>query len=117
LARATVHGKIHQDLLPDRVVIPDVVRYGLEVPRDLAGGRLQRDDAGGVEIVALAVLTIEIRGRVAGAPVDQVQLRIVGAVHPWRAPAVHPAVALPGVVAFLARPRNDVEPPALLARF
>src|SRR5262249_12313002 len=70
----------------------------------------------GVEAVrALAVFGIVGLG-VADAPIDQVELGIVGAVLPGRAAAVLPGVVLgPGLRARLARRRNGVAPPQVLS--
>ena len=106
---------VHQDLgglaldvdvgehhLGDRVIVERIVRRELVVPFDLAGLRLQREHRAGVEIVARADRRIERPG-IADAPIDRVQLRIIGAGDPGRSAAELPGVALPGVAAGLAR--------------
>ena len=110
-----VHRQVHQDVLVRRVEVPDVVRDRLEVPLQLAGVGAERDDAVRVQVGAPPVAAVEVGRGVAGAPVDQVQLRVVRAGHPGGAPAVAPTVAGPRLVARLAGARNDVKPPALLA--
>src|SRR5262249_43818448 len=59
---------------------------------------------------------VEVRGGVAHSPVEQVQIGIERAGHPGGAAAVAPAFARPGLVAFLPRTRDGVEPPAHVAR-
>ena len=114
--------RVHQHELVDAVVVPDVVRRRLVVPDDLAGVGVEGERAGGVEIGVLAVLAA-VRpadpappGRgVAGAVVDEVELRVVGADEPGGAPARLPRLALPRLVARLAGARDRVGPPDLAA--
>ena len=86
----------------------------LEMPLDRAGVRVDRDGRGGVEVVA-GPLIAEPRRAVAGAPEGDVGLGVVGAGHPDRGAAALPGVALPGVVAGLARTGDGVGLPHLLA--
>src|SRR5262249_17923261 len=58
-----------------------------------------------------AVAVIEIGRRVSGAPVNEIEFGIVRTGHPWSTAAVFPALALPCLVAGLARTRNHVEAP------
>src|SRR6185503_20766490 len=92
-----------------------VVWRVLEMPLQRAGIRIQREERIGVEIGARTALAIPVRVRIAGAPVEQVQRRVVGAGEPRRRAAALPDVALPGVAARFARRRNRVEAPQALA--
>jgi hypothetical protein len=59
-----------------------VVRRELEVPFRLAGIGVERGHAAGIEVVAGAHIAVHVGAGIAGALVDQVQCRIVGAGHP-----------------------------------
>src|SRR4030095_13324225 len=83
-----------------------------------AGVGVERDNRSGVKVVAFARRTVVIRTGIAGAPVGQVQLRIVGARHPDRSAASLPRLligAAPGGVARVVGSRSGVEAPHLLA--
>ena len=58
-----------------------------------------------------AVCVVEVAARVARAPINKIELRIVRAGHPRRATAEFPALALPGFVTFLAGTGDDVPAP------
>ena len=88
-----------------RVPVVHVVRRELVVPLERAGVGVERDDRVGVEVVAVAIVAVEIGAGIAGAPVDQVERRIVGAGDPGGAAAALPRVAFPGLAALLARAR------------
>ena len=77
LPRHAVDGHVGQHRHLRRVPVVHVVRRELVVPLEHAGVGVERDDRVGVEVVALAVVAVEIRTRVAGAPVDQVERRVV----------------------------------------
>src|SRR5262249_60976698 len=70
-----------------------------------------------MEIVALAVVSVPIRPRIACAPVDQIQLRVIHASHPCRRAAGLPTGAFPGVVTGFTRPGDSPDSPAELAGF
>ena len=80
------------------VVIPRVVRRVLEVPRQLAGGDVERDDRVRVQVVARPELRVVDRERVAGADDVKILRRVVGPGLPDAA-----AAGLPGVVIVLPR--------------
>src|SRR5271163_1363865 len=87
------------------------------MPLELARVRVERHHAGGVQIRAFAFARItgrgiKIRRRVSHAPIDQIEPRIERARHPSGPAAELPAVALPRLVALLARPGNGVEAPS-----
>ncbi len=68
----------------------NIVRRELVIPFELAGLRIQRQNAIGIEVVALALVAIEIGTRIAHRPINRVELRIVSAGHPGRAaPCIH----------------------------
>ena len=69
----------------------------------------------GIQIVSVAHVADEVRPRIAGAPVGEIGVRVVGARHPGGCAAVLPAVARPGLVAGLARSRHSPEAPRPLA--
>ena len=126
LEERVVAGDVRQDRNLHRVVVVRVVRRELEVPAQLPGVGVERHHRAGVEVVARPLGPVVVGTRVAGAPVDQVQLRVVRARQPGRGAAVHPGLRvavglrvrrarLPGLVTRLARSRNRVEAPDLLA--
>ena len=63
----------HRNLV--RVPVVRVVRRELEVPLQRAGVGVERDERARVEVVALAIVAVEIGVRIAGAPVDEVAAR------------------------------------------
>src|SRR5260370_30548247 len=86
----------------------------MKIPAQLSRLDLQRDNAIGVEIVALAIVTIGIRIRISSRPVECFGLRIVRAGEPRRSSAHFDSVALPGFEARCTAARNSPEPPAKL---
>ena len=64
------------------------MRRELKMPFELAGVGIEREDAIGVEVVARTNGAVEIRGRIAGAPLQSVEPRVIGAGHPGGAAAV-----------------------------
>ena len=61
-----------------------IVRSELEVPPQLSRPSVERDDAVRVEVVAGAVVAVPIRSGIAGPPIDDVQIGIVGPRDPRR---------------------------------
>ena len=110
LRRAAVDGKVGQDPFVDAVVVERIARRHLEVPDHLAGLGLKRQHGVGVEIVALAIERIP-RRRIAGAPVDQIKVGIIGTGDPGRAAALFPGIAGPGLGAGLALFGNRIGAP------
>src|SRR5205814_495953 len=80
-----------------RVVVVAVVRRELEMPLQLTGVGIERDDAVRVEVVAGTLTRIPVRTGVPDAPVREIQRRIVRAGDPHRRAAVLPIVAPPGI--------------------
>ena len=93
-----------------------IVRRELKVPFELSRAGVERDDAVRVQVVAGAAVAVPIRSGISGAPVDEIEIGIVGAGDPCRRGAPLPAVALPGLVPLLARPGNSPESPCAIAR-
>src|SRR5690348_9543958 len=85
------------------------------MPLQLARVRIEREERAGVQVVARPALAVPVRVRVADAPIEQVQLRIVGARQPRRAAAALPDLAFPRVAARLAGSGNRVEAPDAIA--
>ena len=99
------------------VVVPDVVVDHLEVPDALARLHVERDEARPVEVRPVAVAAVVVVGRRVGGDEDEAALRVGGERRPGRdVPRVRPGVALPGVVAELARLGQDVEAPEHASR-
>ena len=69
--------EVEQDVLHRGVVVPQVVRRVLEMVLDLAGVGVNRDAGVGVEVVALANRSVEVRAGVARPVVQEVELRVV----------------------------------------
>src|SRR5262249_34445166 len=84
---------------------------------DLAGLRPDCEHARRVEAVQTAARPRVVGFGIAGAPIDEVELGIVGARAPGRRAAVFPGVTVgrPGLVSGLAGSRNGVATPELLA--
>ena len=74
LARLALPVRVDQHRRLRRVPVPQIVRRELVVPLQLAVGALQREDAAGIEVVPLAIVAVVFLRRVAGRPVDDVEL-------------------------------------------
>ena len=111
LAFLAVDRQVDQHAFVGGIPVPDVVGNLLVVPLQFPAVGIQGHDAIGIEIVSGPVFPVEVGGRIAHPPVDQVQLRIVGARHPGGAAAIFPTVALPGFVALFSWPGDGPEPP------
>src|SRR3954451_18032211 len=97
LDRLAVPRQLERDELVRAVEVPAVVRRGLEGPLDLAAVGV--DGEGGAGPLVVAGPDPAVPGaRVAGADVEQVELRVVGAAEPGGAAAGLPGVAGPGLV-------------------
>ena len=99
LARLTGDGEIGQHELLIRVVVPFLTRCSLIVPGVGPGIRVDRDDRGQEQIVALAGTAIRLvpLGTVADAEVDKIERGIVGNRVPDRAAAAElPPIPEPG---------------------
>src|SRR5262249_23165741 len=89
----------------------------LEEPLHRSRVGIESDERVRVEIVAEPVGAVHLRTGIARAPVERVELRIVGAGYPRRRAAPLPRIALPGLDALLAVSRNRRAPPRALAGF
>src|SRR5206468_7586403 len=66
-----------EDIWLGRIPIVNIVRRELVVPLQCAGGRIEREDTVGEQIVAAALAIIGVRPRIAGGPVERIGLGIV----------------------------------------
>src|SRR4029453_17290640 len=85
------------------------------VPLQFAVRALERGDAARVEVVPFAIGAVVLLRRVAGRPVDHVELGIVAAGEPGRRAAVLDVLASPGFRTRLPRPGHGPEPQDILA--
>ena len=74
LARPALPGRVdeHERLL--RVVVVHIVRRELEMPLQLSGLRIERDDRIGIQVVALPIVADHVRPGIADGPVQRVEL-------------------------------------------
>ena len=72
------------------VPVPYVVRNFLVIPLQRAGLQIERDNRAGVEIAALAIVTVKGGPRIAHAEIQHVEIGIVGAGRPHGSGAVLP---------------------------
>jgi hypothetical protein len=105
--------QVEEDILHHAVVVPQVVRGVLVVPPYLAVVRVHGDNGVGVEVVALTDASVEVGRRVAGPPVQEIQLQVVGARDPAVCTTPRPGLTVfgPGVGPGLPRLRHGVRPP------
>src|SRR5499427_6805137 len=117
LAILAVDLGIDDLVLGDFVIVVRVVGRILEPPLDLAVVGVERQHARGPFVVARAIFGIVIGTGIADALIDGLGLGIIGRSHPHRSAAVFPALlaVFPGLVAGLARARDGVGTPCLLA--
>ena len=109
---------VHQDRLVVAVVVPHVV-WGVLVPvLDLSGRGIKGQGGVGVEVVTRAVDAVPVGVRVADAPVEGVEFRIVRTGDPCRGPTVRGGFrTAPAVVVRLTRRGDGVAPPDLFTGF
>jgi len=88
----------------------------LEVPLQLSRVGIEREETIRIKIVAGAHISIPVRARISGAPVDYVQIRIVRAGHPGCRRSRLPTIAGPRFVARFPFGWNGPEAPCLFAR-
>src|SRR5437667_8237499 len=96
LALLALELRVEQDGRLDGVPVVNVVWRRLKIPSQLPGVRIQSHYGTSVEIVAGAPLAYEHRIRIARAPIEQIQLRIVRAGHPRHTATVEESVGLFG---------------------
>jgi len=86
------------------------------MPSPPAGRGIDRQQRAGVEVISGADVAVPVGSRVADAPVQEVQSRVIGAGQPGRAAARLPALLAPGLVPRLAGSGDRVGPPEPIAR-
>src|SRR5947207_11152130 len=91
---ASADDQVGENHLGIRVVVPAVVRRELICPDERAVARPAREDAVRPLILAGALLRV-VWARIAGAEVDEIELRVVRNPTPYRRAATPPRVALP----------------------
>src|SRR4051794_18925806 len=91
------HVDIGEQGRADGIIVPAVVGGVLEAPDDLARVGAEGDGGGGPLVVAFADLAVP-GGGVAGVPVEQVEVRVIGSGGPGGGAAVLPGVAGPGFI-------------------
>src|SRR5262249_61802553 len=107
-------GHVHIRLYGNvrRVPVVYVVRRELEVPLQFSSVRVDGEQRARVEVVAGAIVAVVIRIGIAGAVVQQVEIRIVAAGHPRGRAASRSVLRVwPRLAGGLAWIRNRVEPP------
>ena len=77
-----------------RVPVPEIVRGELVVPLQLAAGRIEREEAVRIQVVADALIAVVVRSGIARRPEQRIGVRIVGAREPGIAAAMLDARAL-----------------------
>ena len=115
LALLAAHHAFHEHRNLRGVPVVDVVGRELEMPAELAAVRVERQQRIGVQVVAFADFPVPVRAGVAGSPINEVQLRVVGAGDPGRGGAAFPTVPRPSLVAGLAGAGHGPETPGALA--
>src|SRR4051812_42393652 len=98
---------IEEDRFADAVIVPHIVRSPLIVPTNGAVVRIERHDATRIEVRPGPFSAAEYRRRIPGAPIQQIELRVIRPGDPRRT-----ASACPRAAAFVATVRG----PALTAR-
>src|SRR5215217_5326765 len=83
--------EIKQDIFIDTVIVPQVVRCELIMPAPHARIRIERDQRVGEQVIARPHAAVDIRRRIAAAPVEKIKLGIVRAGDPGRATAALPS--------------------------
>ena len=111
-----IDTNVGEDVFVDAVVVVHVARRPLIVPDDLAGFGLHCDHRRDIQVVARPHMW-RPRAGVAGAPVDEVEFRIIRAGHPGARAATQIMIAVfgPGVTARFARRGGGVRAPQSFA--
>ena len=94
--RLAIEFAVEQNGCLDGVPVMHVVWRRLEIPYELPRVRIQRHDGTGVKIVAGPLLAREHRIGIARAPIEQVELGVIGAGHPRHAATVQHSVGVLG---------------------
>src|SRR5260370_22063815 len=113
LALLALKLRVEQDRGFDGVPVVHVVWRRLKIPSQFPRIRIQSHDGAGVEIVAFPALANEHGIGIARAPIEKIELRVVGSGHPSHAAAVEESVAVlgPGFGAWLTGIRLGVPAP------
>ena len=115
-ARLALPGRVHQHGGLGGIPIPQIVRGELVMPLELAGFAVERQDAVGIQIIAGARIAVVLLARIAGGPVDGIELGVVAAGEPRGSAAVGDLRALPRFRARVAALGHHLEAPHLFAR-
>ena len=100
-----------------RIVVPDIVMHGLEMPQIFAGARIESEQAVGEQIVARAIAAIQFIFGGRDRKIRDAALLVDGDLTPHiHAAHVLVGVLWPRVVPEFALTRNRVEHPCQLAR-
>ena len=108
----------HHELADRAVEVPGIVRQLLVIGLQRAGVGIEREDRGGVQVVArtrplglpFGAGPVVQRRRVAGAPPHRVRLRVVAAGHPAAAAAGPPGIAAPGLLGLFVAAHGEELP-------
>src|SRR5207253_585298 len=115
LTASSAEVNVRQDGRVSGIPIMRVMRRELIIPAQFAGIRIEREKTIRIEIVSLATAAEIQWRRIAGSPVDQIEVGIVAAGYPGRTSAVLRGVLQPGVPARFVRQRHGPEPPGFLS--
>lgn len=96
------------------VVVVQIVRAELEVPFELSRIWIQRQQGTGIKVVAGAHAGVVIGRGIAGAPVEDIEIGIVGTRDPRGPAAVQVEVPGPAFIAFFAGAGDRPKTPLLL---
>src|ERR1700728_1107454 len=115
LLRCALVNGIDKDRSFDRVIVEKIMRCELEIPLQFSGIWIERQHTVSVEIIARADAAIEVRCWIAGAPINCIELGIVGAWHPRCSAAMQVEFSGPAFGTELSRTGYRPEPPGQLA--
>ena len=112
-----IHSNVHQVRRSWKIVIPQAVVYGLEVPNPLPGFHLNRNNRLRKQVVTRPVRTVVVIGHRAGRQVDMTQLVIARQKRPHVAvPGITPRLVQPGIrPEFVRAVGHSVKIPRVLA--
>ena len=113
LARLAFEGHVRKNDDLRGIIVVRIVRRVLEIPFQLAGIDIQRDNAIGIKIVAGPALAGPLRIGLARPVIDKLQLGIISAADPDRAAAWD--MAAPAFQGRIATFGNGVPSPTIVA--
>ena len=111
LAGLAVEGGVHQHRSFGGVPIVQVMGCELVIPAEFSAGRVERRDGRSIKVIALALVAVVVRARIADGPIEQVSFGVVGAGEPRGAAAVFEGPAGPGFGTRLAGGGDGPEAP------